>query len=201
MLLSPFTIYQFPVSDTRSSVPIFLSDSDGTLYRASRKMLFGASLRKNILTLMGEVAKSPFFEMENNSELVNISKNLKQLLNLQSAVISIWTLENDAMVIIDLREATLNREVELIKIRSETAASYTSIYEEAKANIDKDKIKAEARAQRMQTLEYTFQVLEKTIFENFPTVKSISFKLDGSSKNIANMNYNLLETKTRANPK
>jgi hypothetical protein len=197
VLFSPFSLYRIPVSDTRRPVPIFLSDSDGTLYKTTRKMLFDASLRKNILTLVGEIAKSPFFEMERNAELVHIRKNLKQLLNLQSAVISIWTLENDTTVIIDLREATLNREIELIKIQAETAISYTSIYEEAKANIDKEKIKTEARAQRMQTLEYTFKVLEKTIFENFPNVKSIGFKLDGHSKNIASMNYNLSEPKTR----
>jgi hypothetical protein len=55
----------------------------------------------------------------------------------------------------------------------------------------------ELQAARVKVLNTALRALEKTIFENFPTIETIEFKLNGISKDFAGLEYKLTEVKKR----
>lgn len=197
VLLTPFSFFDMPKLDQRTFIPIFLSDGGEQVYPSKRKVLWDKDTKKNIYSIIGEIGKSPFYESDSSNDVTQLNQNLKKLPNLQTAVISIWLIDKDSTLIIDMREKTILKEVESLKIRTASSYSYSTIYEEAKANIDKKKIENENKMARMKLLKSTFVVLEKTIFENLPNIKSILFRLDGTNKKIEDLEYDLSEAKAR----
>ena len=61
----------------------------------------------------------------------------------------------------------------------------------------KKKREEEVRLARVKVLNTALLALEKTIFENFPSIETLEFKLNGHSKELSGLEYKLNEIRKR----
>lgn len=189
-----------PLSDKRVPAKVYLSDGRMNVYPSDRKVLLTGEFRKDLHTLITQVSAPPFYEIEENFTKKGLKVNLKKLPNLHFALITIWFNESGRLIL-DLRESSIQTEISILKVRVDrgTYELKEEVESESLSSIqqkeDEDKILVHQR--RMEILHSTFLAIEKTIFDNFPEIKSIEFRLDGETKDYPDLNYKLSEVKNR----
>ena len=151
-------------------------------------------IRKNLNIIIGELSQPPYDDIIETTE-ENVFP--KKLPDLRSPIIAVWLLDSDKKLILDLNEASIQKELSSIKIKLEV----TEENPDGKKNLEEESIEKkrleELQAARVKVLNTALRALEKTIFENFSTVETIEFKLNGVSKDFAGLEYKLTEVKKR----
>ncbi|TGK15581.1 hypothetical protein EHO61_14570 [Leptospira fluminis] len=188
-LLLPFSIYDLPNLDPRKDVVIYGSDGEGETFPIHRKVLLdGKDFRHDVLTLVGEVGESSYFDPSVPNDAVHF-RNLKKLPNLQDSVIAIW--KRGDLLILDMRKSTLEELLGEMKFRIDyTYASQMTEEEKSK----------EITRRKLSLLSSSFKAVERTLFENDPDLNRIEFKLGGEAEEIPGLVYSLTEIHLR-NPK
>lgn len=177
-LLLPYSVFSLPKIDSRKSVPIYLSNGQKKLVAAKRKLQWQNDTRQNILALIGEIGKSPFYEMDTKNDALQLNEDLKKLTNLQTSVRVLWLLTNNKRLVIDLRQQTILQELKALKFRvkgAKTPEEREQIEQQTKYNI----------------LHSTFLAIEKTIFANFKEIQTIEYRLDGRQEKMVKLDYDL----------
>lgn len=204
-LLIPLSFFELdiPLTDKRENAKVYLSDGSGNVFPSDRKVLLDKNdFRSSIQVLANEISRPPYYETEENFSKKDLNINLKKLPNIHYSIISIWKLNNDT-IILDLRESTLNSEIEKMKVRvekntyeiSEEKDGVSSHLIDTKEKDESDKI--ELMKIKMNLLNSAFLALEKTIFDNFLYIKKIEYRLDGIKKSYENLQYDLATEKIR----
>ncbi|PJZ68160.1 hypothetical protein CH373_17045 [Leptospira perolatii] len=185
-LLIPFSLYDLPNSDPRKEVTLYGSDGEGSVSPIRRKVLLtGDDFRHDALSLIGEVGESSYFD-HTVGQSSNQFKSLKKLPNLQFSVIALWKRGN--VLIIDLRKSSLEDILSEMKFRIDyTYASQMT--EEAKSS--------EINRRKLALLSSAFLAAEKTLFENFPDLQTIEYRLSGQLDQISGLSYSLNEKHVR----
>lgn len=199
-LLIPFSLYDTHLFlyDKRSKVTIFLSDGKGNFFPIQRKLTKTGNLREDIKKILIEISEPPYYEME-YSNFENLQMNYKKLPNIHFALIQVWTLGDT--LILDFRESTLKEEMENQRVRIDTGnyeieeQTETSKLAQEKAQDDNNKILLQKL--KKDLLSSSFLALEKTIFENFPQIKRLEYRLNGQKKDFEDLEYKLSEVKER----
>lgn len=195
-LLIPFELYDLPASDKRTSVNLFLSDGHGDIVKSNRKvLLFDNDIRKNLHNLIGELSQPPY---EDKVESTDLNAFPKKLPNIRNSINVFWLLDNNSRLVIDLNQSSIIKELSEIRIKN-TVNVEESIFDEEKPEGKENLKKTEETKEekRMEILNTTLLALEKTVFENFPTIKTIEYKLDGKESDYPGLKYKLTEIKKR----
>lgn len=202
-LLIPFSLYdfQFFLHDKRENVTIYLSDGKGKIFPVQKKILKTGNLREDIKKILIEICEPPYFELD-YSNFENVQQTYKKLPNIYLALIQIWIVNGN--LILDFREETLREEMENQRVRIDTGEYEVGDLQVEKGQLLKEKLKEERDKQLIEKLKrdllsYSFEVLEKTIFQNFSQIQSIEYRLDGKRKNFNGLSYSL-ERKNRPLP-
>jgi hypothetical protein len=203
-LLVPLTFFDLdlPLADKRIPVKLYLSDGSGNVFPSERKVLVDLkNFRSSILTLAIEISRPPYYEVEENLNKKNLSVNLKKLPNIHYSIKTIWKFNEDT-IIIDLRESSLMKELDTLKVRIEKTTYEIKEENESDSKlVDPHEIESQNKEEilklKMSLLNSTFLALEKTIFDNYPDIKKIEYRLDGVKKKFPNLEYDLEETKDR----
>ncbi len=194
-LLIPFTLYDLPSRDGRTNVTLYVSDGKTNLLKSKRKVLLADNdLKKNLNIIVGELSQPPYEDLIDSTE-ENVFP--KKLPDLRSPIIAFWLLDSDKKLIIDLNEESIQKEISSIKIKLEV--NEDSLYDKQNREeeaVEKKKIE-ELQSARVKVLNTALSALEKTIFENFSTIETIEFRLNGYSKDFAGLEYKLTEVKKR----
>ncbi|EQA45304.1 hypothetical protein LEP1GSC050_2538 [Leptospira broomii serovar Hurstbridge str. 5399] len=187
-LLVPFALYDLPNFDPRKSLIVYGSDGEGEIFTIHRKVLLdGKDFRHDVITLVGEVGEASFFDPSVPNDAVHF-RNLKKLPNLQDSVISIW--KRGDLLILDMRKSTLEDLLSEMKFRIDyTYASQMS--EEEKSR--------EITRRKLALLSSSFLAVERTLFENYPELNRIEYRLGGEQEEIPGLNYSLTESHLRKN--
>lgn len=199
-LLIPFSLYDSHLFlyDKRSKVIIFLSDGKGSFFPVQRKLIKTGSLREDIKKLVIEISEPPYYEME-YSNFDNLQLTYKKLPNIHFALIQVWTLGDN--IILDFRESTLKDEMENQRVRIDTGTyqieEQTETGNLAQEKLQEDKTKLALEKMKKDLLTYSFIALEKTLFENFPQIKRIEYRLNGQKKDFEDLEYKLSEIHER----
>jgi len=194
-LLVPFNFYDLPSVDRRTNVTLYVSDGKTNLLKSKRKVLLADNdIRKNLNIIVGELSQPPYDDIIETTE-ENVFP--KKLPDLRSPIIAVWLLDSDKKLILDLNEASIQKELSSIKIKLEaTEESVDDKKNQEEESIEKKRLE-ELQAARVKVLNTALRALEKTIFENFSTIETIEFKLNGVSKDFAGLEYKLTEVKKR----
>jgi hypothetical protein len=194
-LLVPFNFYDLPGIDRRTNVTLYVSDGKTNLLKSKRKVLLTENdVSKNLNIILGELSQPPYEDVIETTE-ENVFP--KKLPDLRSPIIASWLLDSDKKLIIDLNEESIQKELSSIKIKLEV--NEDSLYDKQNREeeaIEKKKLE-ELQSARVKVLNTALLALEKTIFENFSTIETIEFKLNGHSKDFAGLEYKLTEVKKR----
>jgi len=198
-LLVPFSIYDnfSLIYDKRSPVTIYLSDGKKNLFHIKRKIFLTGEIYHDLKALLVEISEPPFYELEENSNIQEI-KEIKKLPNLHFALIQMWILK-DKTLILDFREETLLQEMQEQRVRIDTQ-TYDIKEENSEEKISiqsSEKNKKILEKMKIELMESAFLALEKTIFENFPDILSIEYRLNGISKELPNFEYKFTQKRTR----
>lgn len=193
-LLIPFSVYDLPSPDRRTTVTLYVSDGKTNLLKSKRKVLLASDIRKNLNIIIGELSQPPYDDVIETTE-ENVFP--KKLPDLRSPISVMWLLDSDKKLILDLNEASIQKELSTIKIKLEV----TEENQEDKKNqedevIEKKKLE-ELQAARLKILNTALSALEKTIFENFSNIETLEFRVNGLNKDIAGLEYKLTEVKKR----
>lgn len=194
-LLVPFTLYDLPSLDKRTSVTLYVSDGKSNLLKSKRKVLLAENeLKKNLRIIIGELSQPPYEDIIESPE-ENVFP--KKLPDLRSPIIAMWFLDSDKKLILDLDEESIQRELALIKVKLEV--NEDSIFDKQSREEEAQVKKREEDVQiaRTRVLNTALMALEKTIFENFPSIESLEFKLNGHTKDFSGLEYKLTEIKKR----
>ncbi len=194
-LLIPFSLFDLPKIDSRDKVVIYVSDGKNSVLKIKRKILIPKEIEKKIRTLILEISKSSFDNiLESNEE----NSYPKKTLNLSDSLISFWFVEDNKKLILDFKEEYINLELNKIITKAVSSDEDTifdkktpeqeKLYQTELENLNKNKL---------TKLEVSFSALEKTIFENFPKLEFIEYRLNGNLKNLKDLNYKLDELKKR----
>jgi hypothetical protein len=201
-LLLPLTLHDsfLPVYDKRTKVKVFFSDGQMNAFPVERKISLSGELRKDIKLLLIETSEPPYFGTEEQNSVPKM--NLKKLPGLHFALIQTWVLSNNTLVL-DFREETLLLETTNLKVRIDKGTY--DIQEEtkdggrlAKEKEEEDKNKVALEKLRLALLDSAFVAIEKTIFENFSTIQTIEFRVDGKKKDLPGMEYKLSTKRTKS---
>jgi hypothetical protein len=203
-LLIPLTFFEvdLPLADKRIPIKLYFSDGFGKVFSTERKVLIDLeNIRSSVMTLAIEISRPPYYEVEENLNKKNLSVNLKKLPNIHYSIKTIWKYNED-LLIIDLRESSLKAELDTMKVRVEKTTYEIKEENESDSKlIDPHEIESQNKDDiyklKMTLLYSTFLALEKTIFDNYPYIKKIEYRLDGIKKNFSSLEYNLEETKNR----
>ncbi len=194
-LLIPFNFYDLPSIDRRTNVILYVSDGKTNLLKSKRKVLLTENdVRKNLSIILGELSQPPYDDVIETTEENVFSKKLPDL---RSPIIAFWLLDSDKKLIIDLNEESIQKEISSIKIKLEV--NEDSLYDKQNREeeaVEKKRIE-ELQSARVKVLNTALRALEKTIFENFSTIETIEFKLNGHSKDFVGLEYKLTEVKKR----
>jgi hypothetical protein len=195
-LLIPFHLFNLPQIDKRTQKSLYILDGKGDTLKVNRKILIESNiLSKNIDTIISELSKPPYEDkIESQDETVFPKKTV----NLKNALIIKWLVENNSRLILDFKEEYIQLELKNIKTKS-VLDEEDSIFDR-KTPEQEAKLKAELEKNnsiKMKTLELSFICLEKSIFENFPEIQSIEYKLNGRTKNFSNLSHDLREVRKR----
>lgn len=194
-LLIPFSFYDLPSLDRRSIVSLYVSDGKNNVLKTKRKVLLAENdINRNLKIIIGELSQPPYEDVIESTE-ENVFP--KKLPDLRSPIIASWFLDSNKRLILDLNEAIIETELSTIKIKLEV--NEDSIFEKENREdetIEKKRIQ-EIKSARVKVLNTALLALEKTIFENFPTIEIIEFKLNGYSKDFPGLEYRLTEAKKR----
>jgi hypothetical protein len=203
-LLIPLTFFELdlPLADKRIPIKLYFSDGSGTVFPTERRVMIDLeNIRSSVMTLAIEISRPPYYEVEQNLNKKNVNINIKKLPNIHYSIKTIWKYNQDQLII-DLRESSLRAELDSMKVRIEKTTY--EIKEENDSDsklIDPNEIESQNKDDiyklKMRLLYSTFLVLEKTIFDNYPYIKKIEYRLDGIKKNFPGLEYNLEETKNR----
>ncbi|TGK06633.1 hypothetical protein EHO59_00370 [Leptospira semungkisensis] len=179
-LLVPFTLYDLPNFDPRKEAVVFESDGEGQVYPVKRRVLLtGEDFRHDALTLIGETGESNYFDPSVPNASAQF-RNLKKLPNLQDSVISIW--KRGDLLILDLRKSTLENLLSEMKFRIDY--TYAS-------QLSEDQKTAEISRKKLLLLSSAFLAVEKTLFENFPEITRIEYRLGGEVSDLNGLTYSL----------
>ncbi|MEM7181784.1 MAG: hypothetical protein AAF518_12775 [Spirochaetota bacterium] len=184
-LLQPYNLFKLPKSDSRKAIPMYLSDGNLQLYPTKRNVFWEDKPKRDILNLIGEIGKSPFYEMDVNNDTLQLNENLKKLPNLQTSVRVLWFIKNNKHLVVDLRKATILEELNALKFRITGISDAT----------EKQKLIQE---RKIKILHSTFLAIEKSIFANFQEVRSIEYRLDGKVDTIEGLEYDLAQSHPRS---
>ena len=164
---SPVYFYILLKKEQAKPTQIYGIDRDGDLILLQRNLILGETFYQKIYTLIGEISrftvKHEFLEKQENIYFI------KKLINLQTAILSIWKYKNTC--IIYLKSSIL---VEIISSR-------VNHLDYRNYNLDKMTMKERESAilkKRKKTLEDTLYVLEKTVLLLFSEIKKVEFKFD-----------------------
>lgn len=194
-LLIPFSLFDLPKIDSREEKTIYVSDGKNSILKIKRKALISEEKEKKLKILVSEISKSSFDNILDSKE-----ENLypKKTLNLSDSLISFWFLDENKKLILDFKEEYLN--FELNKIRTKAVSSDEETIFDKKTPEEEKVFKEELdklNQKKLLKLEISFLALEKTIFENFPKLESIEYRLNGKMKSFNELNYKLDEIKKR----
>ena len=195
-LLIPFHLFDLPQIDKRTQKSLYILDGKGNTLKVNRKVLIESNvLNKNLDVIISELSKPPYDDkIDSQDETVFPKKTI----NLKNALVIKWLLDNNSRLILDFKEEYLQLELKNIKTKS-VLDEEESIFDR-KTPEQETKLKAELEKNnsiKMKTLELSFICLEKSIFENFPEIQSIEYKLNGKTKNFSNLIYDLREVRKR----
>ncbi len=198
-LLMPFSIYDnfSLIYDKRSPVTVYLSDGKKNLFHIKRKIFLTGEIYHDLKALLVEISEPPFYELEENLNIQE-AKEMKKLPNLHFALIQMWILK-DKTLILDFREETLLQEMQEQRVRIDTQ-TYDIKEENSEEKIsvqDSERNKKILEKMKIELMESAFLALEKTIFENFPDILSIEYRLNGISKELPNFEYKFTQKRTR----
>ncbi len=185
-LLVPFTLYDLPNFDPRKETVVFGSNGEGEVFPVKRKVLLtGKDFRHDVITLVGETGESSYFDptVPNASSQF---RNLKKLPNLQDSVIAVW--KRGDVLLLDLRKSTLEGLLAEMKFRID--------YTYASQMTEEQKV-AEIARKKMVLLSSSFLAAEKTLFENYPEISRIEYRLGGEQEDIPGLTYSLSAAHTR----
>jgi hypothetical protein len=195
-LLVPFGLFDLPEIEHRVEKSIFIIDGKDTILKVKRKILIkGYSTDQQIDIYISELSNPPF---EDKLDSVDATSFPKKTINLKNPLISKWLLDNDSKLIFDFNESSINEE--LSKIRSKAIVDdEETIFDKKTPEEEKILLGLQEDIQRikLKKLELAFTCLEKTIFENVPSVQTIEFRLNGRKKTILNLSYDLEKIRTR----
>lgn len=205
-LLIPFSFFELdlPISDKRIPVRIYLSDGSGDVFPSDRRVfLVEDDFRKKIITLATEISRPPYYEVEENLSKKDLKINLKKLPNLHYAIRAIWMVKDT--LILDFRSSSIEDEIREMKVRVES--KIYDIKEEKDVNEENlsdleviaARNKEEVLKKKFILLDSSFSALEKTLFDNFPEIKKIEYRLDGGLKSLPGMSYDLAISRSRGN--
>ncbi len=194
-LLIPFSFYDLPSLDKRTNVILYVSDGKSNLLKSKRKVLLTENdLKKNLNIIIGELSQPPYEDV-----IESVEENVfpKKLPDLRSPIIAAWLLDSNKKLILDLDENSIYKELSSIKVKLEV--NEDSIFD--KQNREEEalekKREEEVRLARVKVLNTALLALEKTIFENFPSIETLEFKLNGHSKELSGLEYKLNEIRKR----
>jgi hypothetical protein len=207
-LLVPFNVFQWPQIDHRKDVKVFISDGNENQIPVNRKVLVSENTDQFIYQLIGEIGSPPYFSVEESASLKDKLFNPKKLLDLQFSLKKIWIRDEGKSMILDWNESMLvtvmneyrlpqviaGEEVEEDPVLNAPVDTIT-YYSGGEINLKEGE--EVTRERRLKALTATFKAIDATIFLNFPNVKSIEHRLDGSSKDMPGLDYKLIETKTQ----
>ena len=151
-------------------------------------------LKKNLNIIIGELSQPPYEDV-----IESVEENVfpKKLPDLRSPIIAAWLLDSNKKLILDLDENSIYKELSSIKVKLEV--NEDSIFD--KQNREEEalekKREEEVRLARVKVLNTALLALEKTIFENFPSIETLEFKLNGHSKELSGLEYKLNEIRKR----
>ena len=175
-VLNPFSSFSYHIPVDKSSVTVFVADEKGILYPVTRKIYLGdMGFRQRAVMLIGETGKLPYYETAENAE--EFHNELLKLPRLDQAIVSVW--RSGDRIIIDFSEKAIVSAISQIKIRR-----------------DSDQNKGYVKKRKMELLDLTFQVIEKTMFVNNPDVKNLEFRLNGRVAGIEGLAYDLSAGRT-----
>lgn len=201
--LLPMSIYDnfLPVYDKRKTAKIFLSDGQKNAFLSERKVYLSGELHKDLKTLLIEISEPPYYGTEDSKSNREIHTNMKKLPGLHFALIQSWLLK-DKTLILDFREETVIQEMKDQKVRIDKGTYDIKEEKEEKGRLarekaEEDQNKLALEGLRKTLLESAFIAIEKTIFENFPEVQSIEYRLDGVQKDLSDLEYKLSVKRTR----
>ncbi|GBF40327.1 LIC_10740 family protein [Leptospira johnsonii] len=185
-LLVPFTLYDLPNLDHRKEIVIFGSDGEGEVFPVKRKVLLtGEDFRHDVITLVGEAGESSYFDPTVPNASAQF-RNLKKLPNLQDSVISIW--KRGDVLILDMRKSTLENLLSDMKFRIDYTYASQMTEEQKTAEIERKKL---------VLLSSAFLAVEKTLFENYPDLNRIEYKLGGEAGDLPGLSYLLSSSHSR----
>ena len=176
-LLNPFNSFSYHIPVDKSSVTVFVADEKGILYPVTRKIYLGdAGFRQRTAMLIVETGKLPYYETAGSAE--EFHNELVKLPRLDQALVSVWRTGN--RMIVDFSEKEIMISINRIKIRK-----------------DSDQNKGYVKKRKLELLDLTFQVIEKTLFANNPEIDAIEFRLNGRTSIIEELGYDLAASRTR----
>lgn len=185
-LLVPFTLYDLPNFDPRKEVVIFGSDGEGEVFPVKRKVLLtGEDFRHDLITLVGETGEASYFDPSVPNASAQF-RNLKKLPNLQDSVIAVW--RRGDLLLLDLRQSTLEGLLADMKFRIDYTYASQMTEEQKSAEIDRKKA---------VLLSSSFIAVEKTIFENYPDIQRIEYRLGGELADLPGLTYSLSSSHSR----
>jgi hypothetical protein len=193
-LLVPFSVYDLPSPDRRTTVTLYVSDGKSNLLKSKRKVLLADEITKNLNIIIGELSQPPYEDVIETTE-ENVFP--KKLPDLRSPITAMWLINSDKKLILDLNELSIQKELSNIKIKLEvTEEDQEEKQKREEETVEKKKLE-ELQAARLKILNTALSALEKTIFENFKNIETVEFRLNGMSKDIAGLEYKLTEIKKR----
>ncbi|PJZ64359.1 hypothetical protein CH371_18230 [Leptospira wolffii] len=185
-LLVPFTLYDLPNFDHRKETVIYGSDGEGEVFPVKRKVLLtGEDFRHDVLTLIGETGESSYFDPSVPNASAQF-RSLKKLPNLQDSVISIW--KRGDVLLLDLRRSTIEGLLADMKFRIDY--TYASQMTEEQKEV-------EIARKKSVLLSSAFLAVEKTLFENYPEIHRIEYRLGGEPGDIPGLTYSLSTSHNR----
>lgn len=191
-LLYPFQVFSFPVRETRSYLPIYVSDGETGIFKTSRYIWKDEEdLYLTLRNLIEEIGRPPHYSEFDESESKDrfLGATLKKLPNLSPAVISFWIREKT--LIVNLSGSHLESELSKYRFAKstnyddlegeeevETVSSIESYYSPPVNFVDGKTLK-ELEEKKARVLNLVRHAIEKTILANFPNLEKVEFRVDG----------------------
>ncbi len=196
----PFSLYEVLTIDNRTEAILHLSDGEGSFVTTKRKVLFHKDdFNKNVMALLSELGELPYLSNQGNKNVESsYSVSLKKLPNIANTIISLWYQEDKSNLILDINLSGMEVELEAIKIydphKNLSQDDEDEEPKEAEKTVDN---KINNNQKKLTILSSAFFAAEKTIFDNFPFLKSIEYRVNGKIADYPGLEYKLSEKKVR----
>lgn len=166
-LLVPGKAFVFPYSNTRQLVTQYgVSKKDKKIVEFERYFLPTGSIEQQIRRIAGDIQTPVHFKDKASGRKIIEVAPLPALTN---AIIKIWFLKENGLVIIDLRSNSIERELNLFLANA-----------------------PDSRLKKSSYLDSWFIALTSSILKMHQEVKAIEYRLDGQKRNFPEMTFNLV---------